>query len=374
MSEQPHVLLVDDDPASVQQLLSPVRDDLTFEIREPDEVVVTDLQRADLVVVDHFLDDWLSGYQAEPSKVPRHGIALAGTLQSYVDGLDQQSGALPQGTPTAFALASAHLSLIGGRLPDDVREHAIARLHNLEWAFDKGDREALPSQVLELARAVRAVPSALRDQGADRGRSALHQLLAVPSEAPWAREARSDIFKCHPPILELAELSKGLAVIRWLLHRVIPYPTFLLNDYEVAARLGVSRRSLETMAGPDGLLADVSYEGALATFGGTRWWRAGVEQVIWDITNGRRQPLLQALEEASRGSVEPLHLANPVVVLDVEYRAVSLVAADQAVRVQPDDWPSFADDAWMTIEQVLDNPGLEGLVLDEDRGRLENGS
>lgn len=42
----------------------------------------------------------------------------------------------------------------------------------------------------------------------------------------------------------------------------------------------------------------------------------------------------------------------------------------KAVRVQPDDWPVFADRPWMPIEEVGQDPGLHALVVPEDREKL----
>jgi len=46
------------------------------------------------------------------------------------------------------------------------------------------------------------------------------------------------------------------------------------------------------------------------------------------------------------------------------------MSVENAVRVQPDDWPSFADAAWMPLELVAQDKALRQLVVHEDRDRL----
>ena len=46
------------------------------------------------------------------------------------------------------------------------------------------------------------------------------------------------------------------------------------------------------------------------------------------------------------------------------------VPVSQAVRIQPDSWPSFADDAWTTIDAAVADPELRAIVVAADRERL----
>lgn len=368
MSAPPRVLLVDDRADTARGLLSSIEDQAEVRVLGPEDVVVDDLYDADLVLVDHFLDDWLAAYEEGPSVRPLHGVALAGSLRSYVDGLGIPADEVDLATATAFALVSAELPRVGALLPDDMREHAIARLHNLEWAFDKNAAASLGPQVLSLARAVQRVQESGKKEPRD-GRSYLAELLGLSSESPWLVEAQAEMFECHPPVFELSQSTKGLAPIRWLLHRILPYPTFLIDATHAANRLGISTSSIELIADSQ-VLADAEYRGVLSDFIGRRWWRAGLEQSIWQLTDGRRKPLVEAINDAVNASVEPLDESNPVVVLDGDYHSAGVVSGAQAVRVQPDDWPPYADAAWMAVSLIEDEPDLRRLVVDADLDRL----
>jgi len=39
---------------------------------------------------------------------------------------------------------------------------------------------------------------------------------------------------------------------------------------------------------------------------------------------------------------------------------------EESVRIRPDDWPSYADQAWTTIEMAKNEPKLRAIVIRED--------
>ena len=45
-------------------------------------------------------------------------------------------------------------------------------------------------------------------------------------------------------------------------------------------------------------------------------------------------------------------------------------SADAVVRIQPDDWPSFASQAWTTVELAQEHSRLEAMVVAEDRDKV----
>jgi hypothetical protein len=85
----------------------------------------------------------------------------------------------------------------------------------------------------------------------------------------------------------LAETSNGMAIIRWLLHEVLPFPSFLLDERYVAARLRIEPESLRTIlvakkpARIRRELEPFEYLGLLHDFSGRRWWRAGIDSWLW---------------------------------------------------------------------------------------------
>lgn len=161
-------------------------------------------------------------------------------------------------------------------------------------------------------------------------------------------------------------------------HRILPYPCFLWDEHYLAAGLGLPLPVLQKVFAGDSelrrLLDSVTYSGILSVFLGRRWWRAGLEAFLWDIT--------QAAAEGAEPSDAILRLAGlktealaprSVVVTGPDYRPLEhTVSAEDAVRIQPDDWPPFADDAWTTLELARENDRLGALVIEPDRALVED--
>jgi hypothetical protein len=141
---------------------------------------------------------------------------------------------------------------------------------------------------------------------------------------------------------------------------------------ELASRLGATHQSVERALAeaPLGdLLHSARYAGILHDFAGTRWWRAGIEDVLWQITEGQSydpDAVHGALIQLAPG-LERLGVSDPVVCISANLNAREFIApAKECVRVQPDDWPPFADTAWAHLNQVRDSPRIAALVIEED--------
>src|SRR5947209_15531265 len=147
----------------------------------------------------------------------------------------------------------------------------VARSINLEWAFQKKTpAEILTGQFLELANAVRSLPKVWPFDSSAKKDELLGQLLNLDNDSGWNVAALADLFKCHPPVRELSTWSHGLAFIRWILHRILPYPCFLVDTLHVAARLRVTHASfLQALERKEPLAATVDnakYAAMLPTF------------------------------------------------------------------------------------------------------------
>jgi hypothetical protein len=362
---EPTVLVVDDNLDTARGLETELRGRVTAILSDPSDVESGDLARADLVLVDYTLDDWVGQDQASClAHRPRNGLALAAVLRAHAD---EVAGA----RPVAFALYSGQIASIAGSLPPEVRDHALARLNNLEWVFEKGSAE-LADRIAELADAVMRLNAAGASEAApDR----LRRLLELPS-ADWADAGWRSVEACHPPLHELSEATHTLALLRWFAQRILPYPCFLWDSTYLAAAIGVTQGSLTRVLSTRNELRDalevVRYTGVIANFLGARWWRAGVENAIWDITEGisDTEAALKSLSARAGFALEPLpHRA--VVPLGSDYRpSGEPVAVENALRIQPDDWPPFADDAWTTVELARTDGRLRALVVEHDRSLL----
>lgn len=366
----PRILVVDDRP-----------DDVAGEVRlglgnrarstvvHPRDVGLQDLEAADLVLVDYLLEEWPERDDVVVGLNPANGIALSVVFREHVDRSENDR-------LTAFALHSGHLGEVRARLPRSAREHLIARLNNLEWAFSKDSGERW-GQMIVLARAVRQLPRKWPAGDYAVSETEALKLLGLAEKAAWFDRARRNVRACQPPIYDLSGGAHGLLFVRWMLHQVMPYPSFLWREEWVAARLRLTMDSLREIVreksklGRD--LQAMSYRGLLAGFLGPRWWRAALEEYVWNLTNGRSvdvDTLHSALHKRTGVKFKALPADASIVCLDSEFRPTGeFISAENAVRLRPDQWPTFADDAWTSLARAGRDRSLYAVVdpLDETR-------
>jgi hypothetical protein len=377
----PSILIVDDKPEEVRRIEELLRGQASTEVRHPQDVTNDDLAGADLILVDYLLQDWpeRDGIYSLSLR-PMNGLALAGVYRAHLTS-EEKGAKVDRRSPTAIALHSGHLQDVAGDLPPEIRPYAVARANNLEWAFEKahrdGTRPSLSDQLVSLADGVRRLPPEWPRDPAEVNESA-KQFFALSSNEPWAERAWAEIEDCHPPLHELSTATHGLALLRWMLQRILPYPCFLLDDWYFAARLQIDYSEFVAILESPGFIEhfdEVKYVGPLSDFLGPRWWRAGVEALLWTLTEGRSFDAGAILQQLVNLTSLPLRqessAAAPLVCLNESYTPLEkFCSADKAVRIQPDDWPSYAQQAWTTIELALELPLLQSLVVHEDRDRL----
>lgn len=373
-SREARVLIIDDRPDEARALSQELGN--AAAVFEPAEVTVNDLRDAEVVLVDFDLSDWDIPAEEPPAQTPADGLALAAVLRSH---------AMPnyrEGRPVAFALHSSQLQRIGGNLVQEIREHAIARVHNLEWVFDKtqgGGSPSLASRVREFAEAVRSLPDDWPDEP-EAAMQELKALLAWRSDLPGSELAWEQVLRCRPPLHELSVATDGLTCLRWLAHRILPYPCFLYDETHIAVRLGIATgevKELEDNADSElsQALAACSYRGVLKGLVGKRWWRASLDDWLLEHSqNAERDGLTihAKLEQLAGRELQAIGALDPVVVLDERYRPQpDPASADDAVRIQPDDWPPYADEAWTTLDLANSSPRLSDQVVPDDRYLLD---
>ncbi len=371
-TERPVILVVDDEPDELRnQVDLQLRDRAIAQVVHPDDIKKSGLESADLVLVDYRLEQW-AGRDAQSiiSLMPTTGMALAAILREQVDHL--QNDRL-----TAFALHTAHLSDIQGRLPLTTAQHVLAHLNNLEWVFPKTEGCRYDQMVL-LADAVRQLPIHW-PQGADGSASMVKQLLAINEETKSFERCWYDLQECRVPVHELTAGGHGLLFVRWLLHQVLPYPSFLWAEHWVAARLQISVASLcKVVAGGSPLAEDLKsmrYSGILEEFLGAKWWRGALEDYVWELAgqhSADEQRLREALSERAGMELEPIGPNPAVVGLNANWEPTEFLSPMSAVTLHPDHWPMFADSAWMNIETVQDDLFLRSIVDPLDLHRISS--
>jgi hypothetical protein len=349
---------------------------LAAKVLHPEEVELDDLVVADLVLVDYQLERWPEREGCPVARAPRDGLALSTVFRRHVHDRERTS-------PTAFAILTGKIETLAAPLPPEHREHVLARMSNLEWVFQKakpGVEFSLGDQVASLADAVQKLPKQWPLSDAKEAMRQLAAILALDPEQSAASQQLEDVSACIPPIHELSQWSHGLAVIRWLLQRILPYPCFLWDSYYVAARMRVDHRWLcDVLTKSEDLrqwLAPARYTGLLSQFAGQRWWRSRLELLLWESTKQQSFDITQIwailttlAKEEVKSSSPPDH---PIVCVNSNYQPLEkFEAMEDAVRIRPDDWPSYADQPWVSVAGAQSDPRLGAIVVTEDRGKLD---
>ena len=380
--DKPSILFIDDESEDLEPNVAlGLNDRATACVKHPKDVNLSDLKNADLVLVDYLLEEWPErDVLSTISLQPANGMALAVVLREQVDNNTRDK-------LTAFALHTAHLNDIQGRFPSETAQHVLARLNNLEWIFPKTDPDPnryskVPdrySQMLLLADAARQIPGQWSQDSID-STEIVKQLLAMDEEKDSFERCWYDVKNCRVPVEELSVGGHGILFIRWLLHQVLPYPSFLWAEHWVAARLRISIEALREVMEGDSDLAEnlkaMRYSGILAGFWGDRWWRGAIEDYAWNLAEGRTadiQLLRDALTKRAGMDLDPID-ANPAVVcVDKDWQPTGrFLSPMTAITLHPDHWPPFADVAWMDIETVRHDATLLPLVNSLDQYRIKS--
>jgi hypothetical protein len=218
-----------------------------------------------------------------------------------------------------------------------------------------------------LAEAVQMLPETW--PSGEASEASARSLLAG-ADGPWVDRCWLDALSCQPPVHRMSERSHGLAFLRWLLHRVLPYECFLWSDARLALRLGVSVSDLdEALRADESLFQQAHYRGVLHDFMGRRWWRSAIESELWEKTDGKSDGSeVAALLEPSLGRMPTLLDGRPVICIGEDLSFLpEPEPSSGCVRLEPDDWPTFADQAWTTRTLAESHAELRSLVVPRDR-------
>ncbi|MCY4618953.1 MAG: hypothetical protein OXD50_10480 [Chloroflexi bacterium] len=384
-SELPTIFVIDDDLPDASAIAGDLVGQPAVVLpRTPDSIEADELESAQLVVVDYRLDKWQERDSlGNPGLKPMNGLALIEVLRSHLLAKRVERG----DTPPGFVLYSGDDDAFPeARLRYGERhEHLIARLTNLDWFVFKGrDQPRRKKTLLSLAAGFSQLGPTWPD--ASESEIEVYRLLGLGDKEPWEVDAREDVVTCfgpiHGDISQVAARHRSAApFIRWLLHRILPYPSCLWPIEHVAAHLRMEVEGLAELikTGTSELseeLGKVRYMGPFNSLLGDRWWKAGVTDLVWRLTDGNpfSGDLVNRRVSEAAGSANGIIAGTPVVpVLNEDFDpAGELSSVDSVVRLQLDEWPSFATLPVIRIETVDDHPDLKSYVLPDDRHRIED--
>ena len=371
-SDKPSILIIDDEPDKLRDKVAiDVKGRAVTDVFHPHDIEISDLESADIVLVDYRLGNWPERDAQVVSLSPSNGIALAVALREKVDQSKKDK-------LTAFALHTGHIEDIQGRLPLATAQHVRAQLNNLEWVFMKNEPHRY-DQMLLLADAVRQLP-AQWPEDSHSSASMVQKFLDMDEDDNSFERCWRDVKDCRVPVEELFMRGHSILFIRWLLHQILPYPTFLWAKHWVAARFGITVKALDRVVEGNSLLAkdleSMRYSGILAGFLGDRWWRGAIEDYAWNLVEGHTanvQQLRDALAERAGMNLDPIDVNPAVVCVDTDWQpADEFLTPMTAITLHPDHWPPFADSAYMDIKIVRDDPILKSMVDPLDQHRIES--
>lgn len=371
-SPLPHIIIVDDDDAqSGLQLALTESNKATAQLLTPGDVEIDDLRKADVVLLDFDLRNWVAQHDhGRIAELPPDGLALAGLFRRYLTKEDESP-------PTALAILTGKIDEMSEQVPPDKRPHVLAMFHNVEWVFRKEDSSQdggaeLYEQVLSLAEAVQGLQ--LIEPHA--GPYSLTEPLGLIGDDDVIERCLEDVAACCPPVDQFYRESNGLQVVRWLLHRIFPYPCFLWDLHYVAARLRLDYLALRDHldGGAKNKLTDYldtcRYQGILKEMGRDRWWRGKLEQLLWDGTDGNSSDsdyVRKIVREWAGEKLTASRFDRPIVGVDETFRFEDeCLDIDLAVRLHLDDWPPYAEPAWVSRSRIDSDERLRALVVRED--------
>lgn len=256
------------------------------------------------------------------------------------------------------------------------REAHLAPTLDVEWLLlkpDFADEAAVDltrGRISDLATSYRSAVTLAGTNGVSMTESA--QFLGLDTTQPWGAAATVAIAASLPPISEDpanddAPPRAPASLIRWLLHRALPYPGLFMSDLQVSARLGVSVDDLDLLVGADGpwaaALSTGRYTGPGATLLARRWWTSAVDFAALELFETLEGTgAASAFKSLAGVLIAPLGIDSPVVVSDERFVETAVAPLETAVQVRPPGWPVEAMLPWLTIETAASHPWLRYLV------------
>jgi hypothetical protein len=366
MSKKPLILAIDDDEAEVRpripdsyelEVINPTEDDFS-------QRIIASVEKASLILLDQKF------WEHEPplSMTAPDGASFVSHLRSWsrLEGKKLAPIVLFTNLEDAFKneIPSVGAALpIGGTFRG--REHRLAPTLDVEWIQFK-EEDCAKDRLLSLGDAYQAVHRVAGQDGASL--KDIVELLDLPKNLIWSDRAEEELQNARPPISEgesgEAELARGASqVVRWLCHKALPYPGVFLPDLYAAWALGLSLDGFLELVKADPPASSwvkelhaARYKGPLFDFFGRRWWRAGIDQLVWQMEEqigkcGSRKEALKIL--APNVDVGQIQLpSSHVVVWDEDFELYDIVPVGDAIQLHPPGWPAEALEPWMLTDDV----------------------
>ncbi len=343
-------------------------------IRQPEEITQSDVFDSDLVLIDHRLtNEQEQNALSYIPTVPKTGISLAAVLREYADESDDPRHI------TAFCLHTELIDQMRRGLPSATAQHVIASRSNLEWVFPTDEPRRF-EQMIILAQAIRELQFDWPKTNVESSEK-LKSVLGLKDENSWTDRCWREVRDYLPPVVEMSAGRFQIQVVRWLLHQVMPYCSFLGDEYWAAARLQITVQEFRRVTKGGSQLAEdldsMRYSGLLSGFLGERWWRGAMEDYVCNLTRPPhyRGQIPDGASKRAGETLERVERDHGLLGLDQNLQPKQIFASiKNTVQLQLDYWPALAEPPWIEVEDVKKSPALMAIVdpLDVDRIETED--
>lgn len=317
------------------------------------------------------------GLEPPLSLTASDGTSLVGHFRSWARRHHVQVPPLVITTSNAEAFAN-EVPVVGPPLPlrgtFAGREHRLAPTLDVEWLLAKSDSD-LTVKISSLAAAWRCLGGT--GSGVDWLREPLGLTETGSAGTPaWYGLIDETLREARAPVLDEGAAPASLAgpILRWLLHRALPYPGLFVSDVYAAWSLGVTKDSLVQHASQNATTNDplmaCRYRGILASLFPRRWWSVGINTFVWeldqelsgaDVRGSSRQVLLD--KKVNGKNLVDRPTAGTIVVCDVDLQETGEVDIADAVELRPPGWPIEAIPPWADAREAKNDPILRSMAV-----------
>jgi hypothetical protein len=381
MSTEPLILAIDDDENEVRPKLP---EGFRLEVIDPTsdrndfaKSVAEKVGEACLILLDQRFRDTPVSISLEA----QDGSSFVSHLRSWSRSTKQPLAPIVMFTNDVEIFAN-EIPAVGPSIPIHGsfidREHRLAPTLDVEWVqYKEGERAT--ENLRDMARAFLEIKHAVGNDGISL--DDISDILDAPSDAVWSDQAREELQNARPPVNQKddssADPARGASqVIRWLCHKALPYPGLFLSDCYAAWALGISLEDFQKLPHLDSStewlveLDRAEYSGPLCEFMARRWWRPGIDQLVWLLDEtaaraGTRKAALGSLVPNFKfGELKPS--SSHVVICNEDLVGTHIGTIDEAIQVHPPGWPAEALEPWMMRAEVKADPVLSAMADPND--------
>ena len=354
--------------------------DLKFVERMPDELdkdsaVLKALRGINIVLMDYDLHE-----EDSVSSAPIDGIELLERFRAAIRTLQLAGNSIP-----LLTIYTGKYDKLVKELDCQSAPYLVARRANVDWVFAKGNaRKGTEITACRLQSILSGFELNFEQHGTD-DENQLFSFLALPDGLLWSKLAKEQVRDARPPIQTMHSGVDRATLMRWLLQVALPIPGCFVSLEWVAVRLHISPVKLaDTVkmkfeSNFSKSLDECRYKGSLVDFSPARFWKAGIDHLIWELTQGRsptNPDVRENLAKAIGDEIPELDEETPVLLVSPATFEQNNQIADMndAVQIQPDLWPAEVELPWVRISEVENDSRLRAIVVSEDRERLPKDS